>query len=158
MEVATESSIKEDPHSLSSEADPHENASVSKLEVLPSETATSAVSEESAPQYFNLPILQEGCVDPQQSYILATSSDGNTILVEASQLALLADQAMPLYDGSNIFQLSSNTVLDSNSLIFSKETEDVLEEPTNVIENNIIEKSRGFVQDQDDILPPDRKV
>lgn len=158
--VAGNNFTKDNPKLPSPEVTPQENASTSttRTEVASENATTSSVPETSAPQYFNLPILQEGCVDPQQSYILATSADGNTILVEASQLALFSDQSIPLYDGSNIFQLASNAVLDSTSLIFSKETEDALEEPVNVIENNIIDKSRGFLQGHDKILPPDRKV
>ncbi|GBM79313.1 Zinc finger protein 236 [Araneus ventricosus] len=129
------------------------------LSVLSSENATSAISDPSAPQFFNLPILQDGSVpgvDPQQSYILATSIDGNTILVEASQLAMLSDQSIPLYDGSNLFQIASQTVIDQ-TLAFNKETDENLVELGDTLEN-VTEKERTCLpMENDDILPPDRR-
>ncbi|KAF8782788.1 Zinc finger protein 236 like protein [Argiope bruennichi] len=127
------------------------------LSILSSENATSAISDPSAPQFFNLPILQDGSVpgvDTQQSYILATSADGNTILVEASQLAMLSDQSIPLYDGSSLFQIASQTGIDP-TLGFNKDTDD--EELGDTLENVTEKEQTCLSMENDDILPPDRR-
>ncbi|GFT26974.1 zinc finger protein 236 [Nephila pilipes] len=128
------------------------------MSVLSSESATSVISDPSTPQFFNLPILQDGSlsgVDTQQSYILATSADGNTILVEASQLAMLSDQSIPLYDGSSLFQIASQTVIDP-SLSFNKDADENLEVLEDTLEN-VTEKDRTCtLMENDEILPPDR--
>ncbi|XP_054719715.1 zinc finger protein 236-like [Uloborus diversus] len=77
----------------------------------------SAVGSISNGQF--IPLLQDASIagtDPQQSYILATSADGNTILVDASQLTVLTDQSIPLYDGTNLFQVAQETTVDSSSV------------------------------------------
>ncbi|GIY64513.1 zinc finger protein 236 [Caerostris extrusa] len=130
------------------------------LSILSSENATSVISDPSTPQFFNLPILQDGTlsgVDPQQSYIVATCPDGNTILVETSQISMLSDQTIPLYDGSNFFQFTSQTVIDP-SLVINKETDENLEEIGDSISlDNITGREKDCTSlENDEILPPDR--
>ncbi|PRD27841.1 UNVERIFIED_CONTAM: zinc finger protein [Trichonephila clavipes] len=160
MDLAIASSISNDNLKLSTSEVTNAVAMLQAegMSVLSSESATSVISDPSTTQFFNLPILQDGSLpgmDTQQSYILATSADGNTILVEASQLAMLSDQSIPLYDGSNLFQIASQTVIEP-SLAFNKDTDENLESLGDTLENGTDKDRTCTVMENDEILPPDR--
>ncbi|GFY46819.1 zinc finger protein 236 [Trichonephila inaurata madagascariensis] len=160
MDLAIASSISNDnlKFSTSEVANAVAMLQTEGMSVLSSESATSVISDPSTTQFFNLPILQDGSLpgmDTQQSYILATSADGNTILVEASQLAMLSDQSIPLYDGSNLFQIASQTVIEP-SLAFNKDVDENLEALGDTLENDTDKDRTCTLMENDEILPPDR--
>ncbi|KFM82357.1 Zinc finger protein 236, partial [Stegodyphus mimosarum] len=153
-------------NSISTEASvPQDTVPVVRMEnvsILTSESGNSVTSDLSAAQFINVPFLQEGSIpgsDTQPSYILATSADGNTILLDACQLTMLSEQTIPLYDGTNLFHVASETSQASDVNI-NKESglpSEVEYSNSVPVQNEEVAREPLPSQINDEILPPDRK-
>lgn len=143
---------------------PHESIPIVRMEgisLLAPTNGTNVNTEPTTTQFISFPILPDGSLSTidQQNLILVKSADGNTILLDASQLTVLTDQAIPLYDGTNLFQITSEAPLET-PVIFNKPLDVTLPEETIEIiqiEDNREEPAQS-VSNEDEILPPDRRV
>lgn len=131
---------------------------VEGVSLLASNNGTAALNADpSTAQFITIPVLPDvlSGID-QQNLIFARSIDGNTILLDASQLALLTDQTIPVYDGTNLFQIATESPIETS--VISKTADiSVSAETTEFIQDeNIVDRTIQSNQNEEEILPPDR--
>lgn len=144
----------------SSESTTHDSAPVVRMEnislMAPSSGTTTLNSESTTTQFISFPILNDVTLPgtDQQNIIFARTTDGNTILLDASQLALLADQGIPLYDATSVYQIADS---DASIAITKSLDIPVVAEATEVEQSaNNVETEVPAIADEEEILPPDR--
>lgn len=112
----------------------------------------------STAQFITIPVLPDvlSGID-QQNFIFARSIDGSTILLDASQLALLTDQTIPVYDGTNLFQLATESPIETSAISNKSVNISVPAETAEIIQDeNIVDRVIQANQNEEEILPPDR--